>query len=56
VTDLAGRDKIAVQRIANTCVTYFRTCQDLCTRTRPATTAARSLRCTRSAGGTVVVG
>jgi hypothetical protein len=28
VTSLAGKDKIAIQRIANTCVTYFQTCQE----------------------------
>jgi lysophospholipase L1-like esterase len=28
VTSLSGYDKIAIQRIANTCVTYFQTCQE----------------------------
>ncbi len=28
VTSLSGKDKIAIQRIANTCVTYFQTCQE----------------------------
>jgi hypothetical protein len=28
VTSLSGRDKIAIQRIANSCVTYFQTCQE----------------------------
>jgi hypothetical protein len=67
LTDLAGRDKIAVQRIANSCVTYFQTCQESwhpnaaghgvlgqCL-TGAATTAARSVRCARSGDGTIVV-
>ncbi|AVT37944.1 hypothetical protein [Plantactinospora sp. BB1] len=28
VTSLSGHDKIAIQRIANACVTYFQTCQE----------------------------
>ena len=28
MTSLAGKDKIAIQRIANTCVDYFQTCQE----------------------------
>lgn len=28
VTSLDGKDKIAIQRIANTCVSYFQTCQE----------------------------
>ncbi|GIJ22487.1 hypothetical protein [Micromonospora lutea] len=28
VTSLSGKDKIAIQRIANTCVSYFQTCQE----------------------------
>ncbi|SNS94233.1 hypothetical protein SAMN05216276_10206 [Streptosporangium subroseum] len=28
VTSLSGWDKIGVQRVANTCVTYFQTCQE----------------------------
>lgn len=28
VTSLSGYDKIAIQRIANTCVSYFQTCQE----------------------------
>ena len=28
VTSLAGKDKLDVQRIANTCVTHFQTCQE----------------------------
>ncbi|WP_066375278.1 hypothetical protein [Herbidospora mongoliensis] len=28
ITSLSGRDKIAIQRFANTCVTYFQTCQE----------------------------
>ena len=67
LTDLAGRDKIAVQRIANSCVTYFQTCQESwhpnaaghgvlaqCL-TGAATTAARTVRCTRTTDGAIVV-
>lgn len=28
MTSLSGKDKIAIQRIANTCVSYFQTCQE----------------------------
>ncbi|MCM0677007.1 hypothetical protein NCC78_20280 [Micromonospora phytophila] len=65
VTDLSGYDKIAVQRIANTCVTYFQTCQESwhpnaaghqvlgqCL-TGAATTAARAVTCTRAPDGSI---
>ncbi|MDG6104194.1 hypothetical protein Daura_11855 [Dactylosporangium aurantiacum] len=66
VTSLAGKDKIDIQRIANTCVSYFQTCQESwhpnaaghavlgkCL-TGAATTAARTVTCTRQADGTIV--
>ncbi|WVK89549.1 hypothetical protein KZZ52_11800 [Dactylosporangium sp. AC04546] len=66
VTSLDGKDKIAIQRIANTCVTYFQTCQESwhpsaaghtvlgkCL-TGAATTAARAITCTRQPDGTIV--
>ena len=68
LTDLAGFDKLDVQRIANACVTYFQTCQESwhpnaaghavlgrCL-SGAAVTLARAVRCTRSATGTVTVG
>ncbi|QFZ18932.1 SGNH/GDSL hydrolase family protein [Saccharothrix syringae] len=68
VTSLAGKDKIDVQRIANTCVTYFQTCQESwhpsaaghavlgrCL-TGAAATTARGVACVRSADGTITVG
>lgn len=67
VTSLAGRDKIAVQRIAQTCVDHFQTCQESwhpnasghavlgrCL-TGAATAGTRSVACVRSADGTVTV-
>lgn len=67
LTDLAGFDKLDVQRVANACVTSFQTCQESwhpnaaghavlgqCL-SGAAVTAARSVRCTRSADGTVSV-
>ncbi|MFI7022159.1 hypothetical protein [Micromonospora sp. NPDC049900] len=67
VTSLSGKDKIAIQRIANTCVTYFQTCQESwhpnaaghqvlgqCL-TGAATTAARSVACVRASNGTISV-
>jgi hypothetical protein len=67
LTDLAGYDKIAVQRIASSCVTNFQTCQESwhpnanghavlgrCL-TGAATTTARSVACTRSSTGTITV-
>ncbi|GAA1514361.1 GDSL-type esterase/lipase family protein [Dactylosporangium maewongense] len=66
VTSLAGKDKIAIQRIANTCVTYFQTCQESwhpsaaghavlgkCL-TGAATATARTVTCTRKPDGTIV--
>lgn len=68
VTSLAGKDKIAIQRIANACVTYFQTCQESwhpnangyavlgqCL-SGAAATAARSVACSRGSDGTVTVG
>ncbi|GAA3336463.1 GDSL-type esterase/lipase family protein [Amorphoplanes nipponensis] len=67
LTDLAGYDKIAVQRIASACVTYFQTCQESwhpdadghavlgrCL-TGAATATARSVACVRSPDGAVTV-
>jgi hypothetical protein len=67
VTSLSGRDKIAIQRIANTCVTHFQTCQESwhpnangygvlgrCL-SGAAVTAARSVACTRGSDGSVTV-
>ncbi|MEV4516371.1 hypothetical protein AB0K00_46355 [Dactylosporangium sp. NPDC049525] len=66
VTSLAGKDKIAIQRIANTCVSYFQTCQESwhpsaaghavlgkCL-TGAAAGTARTVTCTRKADGTIV--
>ncbi|MFE2756053.1 hypothetical protein ACFXGA_29055 [Actinosynnema sp. NPDC059335] len=68
VTSLSGKDKIDVQRIANTCVSYFQTCQESwhpnaaghtvlgrCL-AGAATTTARAVACTRGADGTITVG
>jgi hypothetical protein len=68
VTSLSGKDKIAIQRIANTCVTYYQTCQESwhpnaaghavlgrCLAGAAAATA-RSVACVRSPDGTVTVG
>ncbi|GAA2696404.1 MULTISPECIES: hypothetical protein [Actinosynnema] len=68
VTDLAGKDKIAIQRIARTCVDHFQTCQESwhpsvaghgvlgeCL-AGAAATASREVRCTRSPAGVVTVG
>ncbi|MFF5214511.1 hypothetical protein [Micromonospora sp. NPDC000442] len=67
VTSLSGKDKIAIQRIANTCVSYFQTCQESwhpnaaghqvlgqCL-SGAATTAARSVACVRGSNGTISV-
>ncbi|MER5455167.1 hypothetical protein ABT008_10300 [Micromonospora sp. NPDC002389] len=67
VTSLSGKDKIAIQRIANTCVTYFQTCQESwhpnaaghqvlgqCL-TGAATTAVRSVACVRASNGSISV-
>ncbi|WP_291417340.1 hypothetical protein [Actinophytocola sp.] len=68
VDSLSGRDKIAIQRIANTCVTYFQTCQESwhpnasgyqvlgrCL-AGAASTASRSVSCVRQGDGSVTVG
>ncbi|MFE9750729.1 hypothetical protein ACFYOT_37970 [Saccharothrix saharensis] len=68
VTSLAGKDKLDVQRIANTCVTHFQTCQESwhpnaaghaalgrCL-TGAAATTARAVTCARSGDGTITVG
>ena len=68
VTSLAGKDKIAIQRIANTCVTYFQTCQESwhpnatgyavlgqCL-AGAATTASRAVTCARQPDGSVTIG
>ena len=68
LTDLAGYDKLDIQRIANTCVTYFQVCQESwhpnaaghavlgqCL-TGAAVTTQRAVRCTRSASGGISVG
>ncbi|WBB57476.1 hypothetical protein [Verrucosispora sp. WMMD573] len=67
VTSLSGKDKIAIQRIANTCVSYFQTCQESwhpnaaghevlgqCL-SGAATTAARSVACVRGSNGAISV-
>ena len=67
LTDLAGYDKLAVQRIASSCVTNFQTCQESwhpnadghavlgrCL-TGAAVTAAREVSCTRAADGSITV-
>ena len=67
VTDLAGYDKLDVQDIANTCVTYFQTCQESwhpnaaghgvlgqCL-SGAAVTTSRSVRCLRSSTGAITV-
>ena len=68
VDSLAGKDKLAIQDIANTCVTYFQTCQESwhpnasgyavlgkCL-TGAATSATRTVACTRSPDGAISVG
>ncbi|BCJ74571.1 hypothetical protein CS0771_41150 [Catellatospora sp. IY07-71] len=65
IQSLSGYDKIAIQRFANTCVTYFQTCQESwhpnaaghavlgqCL-SAAATTANRTLSCIRNANGTL---
>ncbi|WP_432988621.1 SGNH/GDSL hydrolase family protein [Dactylosporangium sp. CA-233914] len=66
VTSLSGKDKIAIQRIANTCASYFQTCQESWHPTAAGqavlarclnaatTTAARAVTCTRQPDGTIV--
>ncbi|GAA4256061.1 SGNH/GDSL hydrolase family protein [Dactylosporangium darangshiense] len=65
VTSLSGKDKIAIQRIANTCVSYFQTCQESWHPTAAgqavlarclaaaATTAARAVTCSRQPDGSL---
>ena len=65
VTDLSGYDKLDIQRIANTCGTYFQTCQESwhpnvaghaalgrCL-TAAAATANRTVTCSRAPDGTI---
>ncbi|WP_433131692.1 hypothetical protein ACQPWW_10940 [Micromonospora sp. CA-240977] len=67
VTSLAGKDKLDIQRIANTCVSYFQTCQESwhpnatghqvlgqCL-SGAASTTARSVACVRAGNGTISV-
>ncbi|SCL32506.1 GDSL-like Lipase/Acylhydrolase family protein [Micromonospora nigra] len=67
VTSLSGKDKIAIQRIANTCVSYFQTCQESwhpnaaghgvlgqCL-SGAATTSARSVACVRNPDGSLTL-
>ncbi|RKN35460.1 SGNH/GDSL hydrolase family protein [Micromonospora musae] len=67
VTSLSGKDKIAIQRIANTCATYFQTCQESwhpnaaghqvlgqCL-TGAAATVAPAVSCVRAGDGSVTV-
>ncbi|MDG4832598.1 hypothetical protein O7627_25280 [Solwaraspora sp. WMMD1047] len=67
VTSLSGYDKIAIQRIANACVTYFQTCQESwhpnaaghavlgqCL-TAAAATPNHTLACVRSTNGTITI-
>ena len=66
MTSLSGYDKIAIQRIANTCVSYFQTCQESwhpnaaghtvlgqCL-TGAVTGGHAAVNCVRSGGGVVV--
>jgi hypothetical protein len=68
VTSLSGYDKLDIQRIANTCVTYFQTCQESwhpnvngygvlgqCL-SGAAVTASRQVSCVRHSDGSVSVG
>ncbi|HEV7650309.1 MAG TPA: hypothetical protein VGP26_19350 [Actinophytocola sp.] len=68
VTSFDGKDKIAIQRIAQTCVDYFQTCQESwhpnvngygvlgqCL-AGAATTASRAVSCARQPDGSVAVG
>ncbi|GIF96383.1 hypothetical protein Cci01nite_14770 [Catellatospora citrea] len=65
ITSLSGYDKIAIQRMANACVTYFQTCQESwhpnaaghavlgqCL-AAAATTANRTIACIRNPNGTL---
>jgi lysophospholipase L1-like esterase len=68
VTSLSGYDKLDIQRIANTCVTYFQTCQESwhpnangygvlgqCL-AGAAVSASRQVACVRQSDGSVSVG
>jgi hypothetical protein len=68
LTDLAGYDKIAVQRIASSCVSYFQTCQESwhpnanghavlgrCL-AGAATATTRTVSCVRATDGSITVG
>jgi hypothetical protein len=68
VTSLSGYDKLDIQRIANTCVTYFQTCQESwhpnvngygvlgqCL-SGAAVSASRQVACVRQSDGSVSVG
>ncbi|MET7420868.1 hypothetical protein [Dactylosporangium sp. NPDC005555] len=66
VTSLSGKDKIAIQRIANTCVSYFQTCQESWHPSAAGHTvlgkclagaasgSARTVTCTRKPDGSIV--
>lgn len=69
LTSLSGYDKIAIERIANTCVSYFQTCQESwhpnaaghavlgrCLAAAATGAARRSLACVRSSNGTISIG
>ncbi|HWG99969.1 MAG TPA: SGNH/GDSL hydrolase family protein [Pilimelia sp.] len=68
VTDLSGYDKFAIQRLGNTCLSYYQTCQESWHPTRAghavlgrcltaaATTAARTVTCARSPEGSIAIG
>lgn len=68
VTSLSGKDKIAIQKLANNCVTHFQTCQESwhpnasghgvlgqCL-TGAAATGNRAVTCSRNADGSISVG
>lgn len=66
LTSLSGYDKIAIQRFANTCVSYFQTCQESwhpnaaghavlgrCLSAAATGTPRRSVTCVRASNGTI---
>lgn len=68
LTSLSGYDKIAIQRIANTCVSYYQTCQESwhpnavghavlgqCLAAAAAAAPRSSLSCVRAPDGTITV-
>ncbi|MEV7969735.1 hypothetical protein AB0O34_27710 [Sphaerisporangium sp. NPDC088356] len=68
VTSLSGWDKIGIQRLANTCVTYFQTCQESwhpnaaghavlgqCLTGALTATPRTIVRCARNANGTLTI-